>query len=56
MLGFKLFGSAATTISGIDLMHRIRKDQSISRRSTSRISFHLFHGMLSCLIDKASYL
>ena len=27
MLGFKRFSSAATTISGIGLMHRIRKDQ-----------------------------
>jgi transposase-like protein len=27
MLGFKLFGSAAITISGIELMHRIRKGQ-----------------------------
>jgi len=27
MLGFKRFGSAATTISGIELMHRIRKGQ-----------------------------
>jgi transposase-like protein len=27
MLGFKRFGRAATTISGIELMHRIRKGQ-----------------------------
>ncbi|MGF6658528.1 putative transposase [Paraburkholderia atlantica] len=27
MLGFKRFGSAATTISGIELTHRIRKGQ-----------------------------
>jgi transposase-like protein len=27
MLGFKRFRSAATTISGIELMHRIRKRQ-----------------------------
>jgi transposase-like protein len=27
MLGFKRFGSAATTIAGIELMHRIRKRQ-----------------------------
>ena len=27
MLGFKRFRSAATTISGIELMHRIRKGQ-----------------------------
>jgi putative transposase len=27
MLGFKRFGSAATTVSGIELMHRIRKGQ-----------------------------
>jgi transposase-like protein len=27
MLGFKLFRNAATTISGIELMHRIRKGQ-----------------------------
>ena len=27
MLGFKRFRCAATTISGIELMHRIRKDQ-----------------------------
>ena len=27
MLGFKRFRSAATTISGIELMHRIRKVQ-----------------------------
>jgi len=27
MLGFKRFRNAATTISGIELMHRIRKDQ-----------------------------
>jgi transposase-like protein len=27
MLGFKRFKSAATTISGIELMHRIRKGQ-----------------------------
>ncbi|SIT48368.1 transposase (fragment) [Paraburkholderia ribeironis] len=27
MLGFKRFGSAATTISGIGLTHRIRKGQ-----------------------------
>jgi transposase-like protein len=27
MLGFKRFGCAKTTISGIELMHRIRKSQ-----------------------------
>ena len=27
MLGFKRFGNAANTISGIELMHRIRKGQ-----------------------------
>ena len=27
MLGFKRFRNAATTISGIELMHRIRKGQ-----------------------------
>jgi hypothetical protein len=27
MLGFKRFSGAAITISGIELMHRIRKDQ-----------------------------
>jgi IS6 family transposase len=27
MLGFKRFGNAAVTISGIELMHRIRKGQ-----------------------------
>ena len=27
MLGFKRFRSAATTIAGIELMHRIRKGQ-----------------------------
>jgi transposase-like protein len=27
MLGFKRFGNAATTIAGIELMHRIRKGQ-----------------------------
>jgi len=27
MLGFKLFRNAATTISGVELIHRIRKDQ-----------------------------
>jgi transposase-like protein len=27
MLGFKRFRSAATTISGIELMHRIREGQ-----------------------------
>ena len=27
MLGFKRFRGAATTISGIELMHRIRKGQ-----------------------------
>jgi transposase-like protein len=27
MLGFKRFWNAATTISGIELMHRIRKGQ-----------------------------
>jgi transposase-like protein len=27
MLGFKRFRTAATTISGIELMHRIRKGQ-----------------------------
>jgi hypothetical protein len=27
MLGFKRFGNAANTISGIELMHRIRKKQ-----------------------------
>ena len=27
MLGFKRFGCAKTTISGIELMHRIRKGQ-----------------------------
>jgi transposase-like protein len=28
MLGFKQFKSAATTIAGLELMHRIHKDQS----------------------------
>ncbi|MPW11102.1 DDE-type integrase/transposase/recombinase, partial [Paraburkholderia sp. CNPSo 3155] len=27
MLGFKLFGNAAVTISGVELMHRIRNGQ-----------------------------
>jgi transposase-like protein len=27
VLGFKRFGTAATTISGIELMHRLRKGQ-----------------------------
>jgi IS6 family transposase len=27
MLGFKRFRNAAITISGVELMHRIRKDQ-----------------------------
>jgi transposase-like protein len=27
MLGFKRFGNAANTISGVELMHRIRKKQ-----------------------------
>jgi hypothetical protein len=31
MLGFKRFRNAAATISGIELMHRIRKGSSTSR-------------------------
>ena len=37
MLGFKRFRSAATTISGIELTHRIRKGSSTSRSSSSRM-------------------
>jgi transposase-like protein len=31
MLGFKRFRNAAATISGIELMHRIRKGSSTSK-------------------------
>jgi transposase-like protein len=31
MLGFKSFRSASATLSGIELMHMIRKDQSRTR-------------------------
>jgi transposase-like protein len=51
MLGFKRFRSAATTISGIELMHRIRKGSSTS---SSRTSLRPPSGMLSCSIDKVS--
>ncbi len=32
MLGFKTFTTAATTIAGIELLHRIRKDQFSLRK------------------------
>lgn len=56
MLDFKRFRSAATTISGIELTHRIRKISSISGSSASRVPLHPPYGMPSCLLDKASYL
>ena len=54
MLGFKLFRSAATTISGIELMHRIRKGQFDLPLSRSRASLRPPSGMLSSSIDKVS--
>ncbi len=49
MLGFKRFRCAAITISGIELMHRVRKGSSTSALSNSRISLHRPSGMPSCI-------
>src|SRR5258707_15412933 len=54
MLGFKRFRSAAATISGIELMHRIRKGSSTSALSGSRTPQRPPSGMLSFSIDKVS--
>ena len=42
MLGFKQFKNAAITIAGIELMHRIRRDSSTSRRASKRPLRRLF--------------
>jgi hypothetical protein len=52
MLGFKRFRNAAITISGIELMHRIRKGTSQS--SALRTPLHPPFGMRFCLINKVS--
>jgi hypothetical protein len=54
MLGFKRFRSVATTTSGIELMHRIRKVSSTSPLSDSRIPRRPLSGMLFCSINKIS--
>ena len=55
MLGIKRSRNATTTISGIELMHRIRKAQlDLSPFSGSGTPSRLPSGMLSFSIDKAS--
>jgi len=54
VLGFKRFRSAATTIAGIELMHRIRRRSSTSPFPGSKMPLRLPSGMLSCSIAKVS--
>jgi transposase-like protein len=55
-VGFKRFRSAATTISGIDLTHRIRKGQFDLASSPSKTPLRLSYGIRSCPLDKVSFL
>ena len=45
MLGFKLFRTAAITIAGIELLRRIKKDNSTSPGCASKIEVRLISGM-----------
>jgi DDE domain len=54
MLGFKRLRDGAATISGIELMQRIRKGSSTSPCSGSKIPQRPPSGMPSCSIDKVS--
>ena len=46
MLGFKGFATAAITIAGIELMHRIRKGQfGLGRLGVSKVDWRLQCGM-----------
>ena len=58
MLGLKRFGSAATTISGIESTYRIRKKRvsSISRSLASKILLLPPYRILSVQIDKVSFI
>ena len=56
MLGFKRFRSTATTISGIELAHRIRKGQFDLAKLGLRVPLRPPYGMLSCPLDKVSCL
>ncbi|MGF6658530.1 transposase-like protein [Paraburkholderia atlantica] len=52
MLGFKRFGSAATTISGIELTHRIRKGQFDRKRGSSDVLTGIVSVRLNCGADR----
>jgi hypothetical protein len=54
MLGFKRFRSAATTISSIELMHRIRRDQFDLAKLGPRLPLCPPPKMLPSSIDKVS--
>jgi len=50
------FRNAAITLASIELMHCIRKVNSISGSSASTIPAHPSSGVLACLLDKKSFL
>jgi transposase-like protein len=54
MPGFKRFRSAATTISGIELTHRIRKGQFDLAKLDVKDAAAPAYGMRCCSIDKVS--
>jgi transposase-like protein len=54
MLGFKRFRNAAITLAGIELMHRIRKDQFNLVKLSLKDTAAPLCGMPSCWLDKIS--